>query len=220
MSILYVTFQDAVDAEKAAGALIDHGVARQDLTITSKSAYIAPPHNSDYEAAVQAGENEGWPARTADEIASEQESVDRHDDQANERYQEADHAERSAKTGISITTLNDTVIGALRGGFVGACIAIVVGILWIVVPAHAGLAMYWRSIIFASVIGVAAGTVVGGVIGLLRDLGAAVDNPGPRRVTKSARPVLLAVEVPSGNLDEDQARRLVSKYHASSIDRS
>lgn len=219
MSTLYATFQRAADAEKAAGALIDHGASRSDLTITSKQASrTRSRHTSADETAVQAGENEGWAPRTLPALASAQQLQDREDIRADQGYREADQAERSAKRGISFTTINDALAGAVMGGFVGACCGIVICLVsmspkeWSMLMAPA--------LTLAVVVALAAGIIIGAVVGMLKDLGFFGKGAASSTRQATGHPVLLAVDVSSGRTLEGDARRLVTKYHAASIDMS
>lgn len=216
MSTLYATFQSAADAEKAAGALIDHGALRRDLTITSQRLSI-DSYRRDDEAAVQSGENEGWPVRSVQAVTSERQPIDQNDSQAITGYREADDAEQSAKRGINLTTLDDTVLGALRGSFVGVFFAVIGGIVWIS-PAHTGAIHFLPALMVCGVLGLTVGAIVGGVIGLLADQGTFRYTRDPRAASARSRQVQLAVDVSSGPAAEDQARRIVSKYNATAIE--
>jgi len=217
MSTLYATFDRAADAEKAAGALIDHGALRHDLTITSEHSSIARPHDGESKTAAESGENEGWPEKGPAAAAAEQQIVDQSDSQASEHYRRADNAENSAKVGISLTTPADVVTGAIRGGAVGLCLGILGSILWIV-PWHMWIAANVPNAIMTALLGLGAGAIVGGVIGLLLDQGVSNSRVSPRPAAQPGRSVLLAVDVSSGSLQIRAARRLVSKYHATRIE--
>jgi hypothetical protein len=215
MSIFYATFQNAIDAERAAGALIDHGVGPNDLTITSKPISEVHSNQPTYEDSVQSAENEGWPVRSNSVIASELRKIDQSDTEAGERYLEADKAERSAKFGISITTLGDAIVGALRGGFIGAFVGIVIAFY---TATHYPVPM--GHFVLDGAIGLAIGTAVGAGVGMLTDQGAEVQVGRTYKGKGGARPVLLVVDTSSVHFADGEAQRLISKYRASSIDES
>jgi len=225
MPTLYATFDDALDAERAAGALFDHGIARRNLTITSKR--VSTIRADDTEAAL-IGENEGWPPAGARAIADRKRAVKIDQDQADVDYRAADHAEQTAKRGISITTARDVGIGAIKGSVVGLIGATMVTFLWAMPPPGGGIASGLLLAFQVLAVGLVAGAIGGSVFGLLTDQGserprASLDRNGMRAVTrrlKVSRPVTLAVTVATSDSVIAEARRLVCKYHASSIDMS
>lgn len=220
MPTLYATFEDAADAERAAGALFDHGIARSDLTITSKHQLRTSSISREDESALLSGENEGWPPRTAANLTADRIAVQAGEELAYARYEEADRAERSAKSGITITTPRDAAAGALKGSIIGLLLGVVVGLIR-VSPAHFALV---NTIAF----GVGAGAVVGAATGSLKDQGmrriGLTPPGGSAAAAESAnskapgRPVLLAAHLASSKLIEAAARRLALKYRASSVD--
>jgi len=225
MPTLYATFDDALDAERAAGALFDHGIARRDLTITSKR--VSTIRADDTEAAL-VGDNEGWPPAGSRAIADRKRAVKIDQDQADIDYRAADHAEQTAKRGISITTARDVGIGAIKGSVVGLIGATIITILWEMPPPGAGITSGLLLAVQVLAVGMIAGAIGGGVFGLLTDQGSV--RPRSRRhrngmqaITrrfKVSRPVTLAVTVSPSDSVIAEARRLVCKYHASSIDMS
>jgi hypothetical protein len=163
MPTLYATFNDAADAERAAGALFDHGIAQCDLTITSKRiSHILS--NSPLDALAELdGENEGWPPLNTTATAAKQQALKEDQDQADESYREADNAEQSAKSGISLTTPRDVMTGALKGSAVGLGITIIVGLFCMLPTLALGIASIGGPIIVAVVatLGLTAGAMCG-----------------------------------------------------------
>jgi hypothetical protein len=222
MSTLNATFEYAADAKKAAGALFDYGIPQKDLTITSKYECASHLYNKEIETDVSRGENEGWPARRAAAMVMGKRQKEAEEKEADTGYREADEAERYAKSGISITTPGDAFAGALKGAAIGLCIGTLAGFLWLM-PGHIGSVRAGAA--FAFVMGVAAfglvaGAILGTVVGYLKDQGIPrnTDKLPPLKI--SVRPVLLAVNLSSSDIGETEAKKLVSKYNAISIDMS
>ncbi|MGO8672858.1 MAG: hypothetical protein ACLQVD_16040 [Capsulimonadaceae bacterium] len=171
MKTLYATFENAADAEKAAGALFDHGVAGDDLTITAKHVSSGRQDSAEVEAATLIGENEGWPARSAAIISAEQWVVDVEQERVSAQYIEADHAERAAKSGISTTTWRDSAVGALKGSIVGLCSGLLAGLVWTWHPSS-GLLNFGTDawdVLGMAVVGLAVGATGGAATGYLWD---------------------------------------------------
>lgn len=222
MPTLYATFNDAADAERAAGALFDHGVARHGLTITSKRESKIPLINSHDASAELDGENEGWPPPNATAMAAKEKALKEDQDEADASYREADNAELSAKRGISFTTPRDVVAGALKGSVVGLGVAVIIALACLLPRVAADIASV-DGALFVATLGITAGAMSGAVFGLLKDQGASgkqLGSPTRSSITRrytTTRPVLLAVDVSSSAPFELEARRVVCKYHASSI---
>ena len=219
---LYATFNDAADAERAAGALFDHGVARHHLTITSKRDSQISMIISRDAAAELDGENEGWPPPNSMAMAAREKALKEDQDEADASYREADNAEMSAKRGISFTTPRDVIAGALKGSAVGLGVALVIAIACLLPRVAANIASVDGALIMAT-LGITAGAISGALVGLLRDQGAsgkqfwAPTRSSIARRYSNTRPVLLAVDVSSSAPFELEVRRVMCKYHASSI---
>lgn len=230
---LYATFTDPSDAKKAAGALMDYGVTEEDLTITSKHVPGMHPIDNGVET-VQIStmtqsesltsnldNNDG--SHNANRIALAKEYSQMIDNtQADIGYQEADKAERLAKWGISTTTKRDAVAGAIKGSKLGVVFGLVAGFIFALPLHETGPigAMGVTIVVEVSIIGLFVGVIIGFTIGYLKDQGAiskAVTQPVGHL---AGHPVLLALNVSSGHLGETEARRIITKYHATSIDKS
>ena len=192
MAHLYATFSDAALAEKAAGALLDYGVRKEDLTVVAHETHDA---------------------------RSRTDALDTDNDTTNGRATERDRTDLAAKQGISTTTPEDAGAGAVKGTEIGLGIGILAGLASLLVP---GVGLVLGGGALATAIGGAAltagaGAVAGGVTGYLKEQGvpgeavqhyqSAVDNGG----------AVLSLNIPSGDVDQTAAEQVLSKYAASNV---
>src|SRR5262249_20830910 len=99
---IYATFQDAGDAVKAVGALLDHGLRNETISVVSKQS--ASPGNE--------------PPTHVDGFAASERN-EPHTTVIDHRTGEGDRSEIEAKQGMSITTPEDAAIGAVKGAGIG-----------------------------------------------------------------------------------------------------
>jgi len=214
---IYASFADAALAEKAAGALLDYGVRNEDISLVSRdrgeeNREDVDETRRDYTAhsATLAEREAGtttWTDRDSNTTAIDHTTG------------EHDKTEKAAKQGISTTTPGDAAAGAAKGAGIGLGVGILAALASIIVP---GFGLVAGGGALATAIAGAAGTtaagaIAGGVHGYLKDQGVpdqvavdydhAVKNGG----------ALLAVTVPSNNVDEATCREILAKYQASNV---
>jgi len=130
-----------------------------------------------------------------------------------------DSTEVSAKQGLSTTTPGDAASGAAKGAAWGLGIGILALLASIAVP---GFGLVAGGGALATAIGgaagaTAAGAISGGVYGYLKDQGVPDHVAVDYNKTFEAGGAILAVHVPSGNVDEATAREVLDKYGASNV---
>ncbi|MCA1596521.1 MAG: hypothetical protein LC772_08890 [Chloroflexi bacterium] len=187
---LYASFNDASLAEKAAGALLDAGAANEDLSIVAHGDH--KPGSGDVQASTGRGTADGG---------------------------DSGHTEAAAKGGISTTTPGDAGSGAAKGAGIGLGLGVLGALASLLIP---GVGLVLGGGALAAAIGAAAGTtaagaISGGVLGYLKDQGvpdhvashydSAIQNGG----------AMLAVAIPTGNLDSAGVQGILSKYGASNL---
>jgi hypothetical protein len=236
---LYASFEDSSQAEKAAGALIDHGVLERDLSLVTNDARLRekamerspaevrdfhmPP---DWQAAVAgrspspAGytpfQETGDPRYTGvmdTVLYGEPDVADEADDLSVDTYYEQEIA---AKTGISTTTPADAGAGAAKGAGIGLGIGVLAGLASLFVPG-VGLVFGGGALsgAFAGAAATtAAGAVAGGVTGYLKDQGMPEDLALTYHGAVQRGGAILAVSLPSDNVDEATAMQIATKYGA------
>jgi hypothetical protein len=243
---LYATFNDIEQAEKAAGALLDHGVQKEDLSLiadagrqhvrpNSHALDYNPPAGSSYEVtpviapggffpespgSVVAGVTPG----TATALNSDDYDAgrtDRYDTTNNQGVVDDDrtNAESVAKTGITTTTAEDAGTGAIKGTEIGLGLGILAGLATLVVP---GVGLVIGGGALAAAVGAAAlttasGAAVGGVIGYLKDQGVNEVDAYKYHARINAGGALLAVSLPSHSIGLQETEMLLNKYGATDI---
>jgi hypothetical protein len=191
MAHLYASFDDAALAEKAAGALLDYGVRKEDLSVVANNAYgetRAVPGTAWSQLAL-AGDRMAGGMSSAVGAAN-----------APVGYGAEDDAEHAAKTGISTTTPEDAGAGAVKGAEIGLGLGILAGVAALLVP---GVGLVLGGGALASAIGAAALTAGAGAEryqGIVEQGGA-----------------VLNVNLPSGNVDQPTAEQVIAKYHATDV---
>ncbi len=280
---LYAAFADATMAEKAAGALLDHGVRAEDLSLvqhesrynnmpttvaedtgvspdtygeltgaTTSSPGVAgagtyvppvaettPPITNtgpyvdttettmiDSDAVVNTRaetymeEDDFATARNQADYDRETHNVDHYNsDNKNNPTDDALHAERAAKHGISTTTGADAGAAAITGGAWGLGVGAVAALASLLIPG-VGIVVGGGALATA-IAGLVAttggGAVVGAITGYLKDQGVEEHVAQKYGETVSAGGAILAVNVPSGDVDEPLARQMLEKYGASNV---
>jgi len=250
---LYASFQDAQSAEKAAGALLDYGADKDDLSIllndeAAQTRYSeagnyygsedAFAESGDRAAAAASSANlgghtsSGQYATAADARALgagfddgsttvvDRADVDEMDEEDDSVYADNGAIDRAAKGGISTTTAGDAGSGAAKGAGIGLGVGILAGLASLFVP---GVGMVVGGGALATAIGgaigtMAAGAVAGGATGYLKDQG--VSDEAARNYSEAlgAQGAVVALTIPSGNVNEGIAREVVSKYGGGNIE--
>jgi uncharacterized membrane protein len=236
---IYASFNDPSLAEKAAGALLDHGVRNEDISIvqnhtkegepavytrptapgfTPTSAgdvIVAEPGLSNSVAGIYTTDPEAIP------FGGEARDLDGNPITTPRTYviDNPDETEDSAKYGISTTTSADAGAGALKGTAWGAGIGAVAALASMVVP---GVGLVIGGGALATAIGgmiatAGAGAVAGAVTGYLKDQGVDQHVAEHYDNTVTNGGALLAVTVPSGIVTESEARMVLDKYGAANV---
>jgi hypothetical protein len=131
-------------------------------------------------------------------------------------------AEEQAEKGITAATPGDVAIGAVQGTFLRFGLGTAAAIAALAVPGFGiVLGTGVLATAFAGALGAAAaGAAAGGIVGYLKDQGV-----GETYITKYSDAVqaggsLLAVEVPTGTLDETAVEQIFAKYGATDVSSS
>lgn len=245
---LYASFSDVELAERAAGALLDHGARAEDISFivnrpadagyTAHAATLAEREAGAPSATYARREAEYWeepetvvptPSGEATALGSEFRgeyvSTGRADT-GPESYRDdrdskptVDDMEDSAKAGITTTTPADAAAGAIKGAGFGLGAGVLAAIASIFLP---GIGIVAGGGALATAIAgaagaTAAGAVAGGVHGYLKDQGVPEQVAAQFDATHRAGGAVMALEFPSGDVDEIKARDLLTKYGASNI---
>src|SRR5205807_3633374 len=127
-----------------------------------------------------------------------------------------DRMNTAAKQGISTTTPGDAGAGAAKGAGIGLGVGALVALASMIVPGF-GLVMGGGALataIAGAAGATAAGAVAGGVHGYLKDQGVPEDVAAIYDEAYHGGGALIAVTVPSGDIDEMKAREILAKYGA------
>lgn len=216
---LYASFEDASMAEKAAGALLDHGVRQEDISLVaheshlSRSAYSggATDIGADYTHAAISDEY-NTAVIDQDPATRDESFVTR--DRTNE-----DTTDLTARTGISTTTPADAASGAAKGAGIGLGVGVLAALASLAVPGF-GLVLGGGALAtaIAGAIGAtAAGAAAGGITGYLKDQGVPEAAATRYGETFNRGGAVLAVNVPSNNVDTLTAQSILAKYGALNV---
>ncbi len=209
---MYATFTDASLAEKAVGALMDHGVRNEDISVISQetSPKQADAHNRDLRRSSVAGHG----VTVTSTVDDKGNNIP-----ANHSLEYSDHAEKAGKTGLSTTTAGDAEAGAAKGAGIGLGLGVAAAVASIIIPG-VGLVLGGGALAtaLAGTIGAtAAGAVAGGVTGYLRDQGVPGDAATDYERAYKSGCAVLTVHVPSGKMSQLDIENILSKYHATYI---
>ncbi|RYG34882.1 hypothetical protein EON81_14325 [bacterium] len=219
-NIYYATFSDADNAERAIGALLDHGVLNSDLSLIRSAA------DNTAVVAQTPGESDGVYARSendpalghpnyADPLApapAHVETIPAHTVD-NARLNDA---EDEAKHGISTTTPADAGAGAIKGTAWGVGLGAVAALAALFVP---GVGLVVGGGALAAALGTAAatagaGAATGAVVGYLKDQGLEEHVANEYGTLVGAGGTLIAVSLPSGSCSELEGQEVLEKYGA------
>jgi hypothetical protein len=228
---IYASFADTALAEKAAGALLDHGVKKEDLTVICNQTEIdneptyqaqdvdvtpgAPPvYAADGTLGTSANYVEAGTYAESEPATMVESDVDEND--AADRW---DKSDSSAKEGISTTTGADAGVGAAKGAGIGLGVGALAALASVFVP---GVGLVLGGGALAMAIGGAAGSTVAGgaagaVTGYLKDQG--VDQQIAQHYEDGVENggAFIALTIPSGDVDEAKAGDIMSKYGATNV---
>lgn len=125
----------------------------------------------------------------------------------------------TAEVGISTTTPEDAGAGAMKGAGFGLAAGILAGLASMVVPPF-GLVVGGGALATAiggAVGATAAGAVAGGATGYMKDQGVHEEYAAKYDEAIRGGGAVLAIHVPSGDVDDATAREVLSKYGAENI---
>ena len=196
---LYASFDDIDLAEKAAGALLDHGIRNEDISLVANDRYL-DRHTEVVDAAVDRDYNTVIVDRDAP-----------NDDR--------DATLGQAKSGITTTTAADAGSGAAKGAGVGLGVGVLAGLASLAVPGF-GLVLGGGALATAlagAAGATAAGAVAGGVTGYLKDQGMPDHAAETYHDNFERGGAVLAVALPSNDVDGMTARQVLDKYGATNI---
>ncbi len=220
---IYALFQDVADAERAIGALQDHGIARDAIGVVARRAAEQD----------EAGRVRGGYARLADQtgleqgepetaymtqvgtlppaaIASTAAPTSSVDTPAN--------VEAVGKEGLTTTTPQDALAGAAVGTGVGLVAGILAAAAAIAIPGF-GLVLGGGALaaaLGAAAATTAAGAVAGGVTGYLRDMG--MPEPAAQRLADRISEGDYLLTIDADSLQYDDLKQLLTKYNAVGVD--
>ena len=125
-------------------------------------------------------------------------------------------AEETAKHGVTTTTGADAAYGAAKGLTFGAGLAMLGVVATALIPG-VGVLMGAGAVATAIFGSAAAGAAAGGVVGYLKDQGMNEEVAAAYHARVAAGGAILALNLPSGRLDEAQAEALMVKYEAAGV---
>lgn len=128
----------------------------------------------------------------------------------------AEQVEKDASTGISTTTAADFSKGAVIGGTAGIGLGVILGLATLFVPGVgivAGAGALATAIAATATTG-AAGALVGGIAGYMRDMGVEGEVPDEFERDYADDYVIVAVALRADGLASTEIANLADKYHA------
>jgi len=218
---IYASFADASLAEKAAGALLDYGVRNEDISLVSRERGTEDETSRrDYTAhSATLAEREGtttYADRTTDTDYTDRDSNTTVIDHSTGQ---GDRTELAAKQGLSTTTPGDAAAGAAKGAGIGLGVGVLAALASLVIPGF-GLVVGGGALATAlagAAGATAAGAVAGGVHGYLKDQGVPDQVAMDYDHAVKTGGAVLAVSVPSGDMDEATCREILAKYNANNV---
>ena len=126
------------------------------------------------------------------------------------------HEEDVAKHGVTTTTGADAAYGAAKGLTFGAGLGILGAIAALLIPG-VGVVVGAGALATAIAGTAAAGAATGGLVGYLKDQGMGADVAARYHARIEAGGAILALALPTGDLDERIAESLLTKYHAEGV---
>lgn len=220
---IYALFQDVADAERAIGALEDHGVPRSQIGVAARrpaEAEEAGRVRADYTRVTDGTDiRQGEPMVTYEAqpgslppsalapTAAPTSSVDT-----------PLNVEEVGKSGLTTTTPEDAGAGAAVGAGVGLIAGLGLAAAALIVP---GVGPILAGGVLASALGVAAGTTVagaavGGAVGYLRDMGMSEQAATHYADRLNEGDYLITATIDPAQYDE--VKRLLLKYNAAGVD--
>ncbi len=219
LQTIYALFQDVSDAERAIGALRDHGIpessigiagrrpAEQDETGRVRENYIRLTEDSTTSEATYAPLPGTQPAAAIASTVTPRSDVDT-----------AENVAATGNSGLTTTTPQDAAAGAAVGTGVGLIAGLLAAAAAITIP---GVGLVLGGGILAGAFGVAAattaaGAAVGGVTGYLRDMG--MPEQAAASVSDRLREGDYLMTISLDPTHYDEVKRLLLKYNAAGVD--
>lgn len=219
LQTIYALFQDVSDAERAIGALRDHGVADASIGIASRRAaeqeesgrvrehYTRLTEDETTSAATYVPQAGTVPAAAIADTVTPRSAVDT-----------AENVSAVGKMGITTTTPQDAAAGAAIGSGVGLVAGLLAAAAAVMIP---GVGLVLGGGILAGAFGVtaattAAGAAVGGVTGYLRDMG--MPEHAAANVSDRLREGDYLMTVSVDPVRYDEVKQLLLKYNAAGVD--
>jgi hypothetical protein len=228
---IYASFADPADAERAAGALLDHGVEDEHLSVVRAgseddlSGYTARAGDSAYDSygkdnirLTETGDRAPAGPAGAMSTSPSTEGYDR-DRRDDDDDRSAEDIESDAKGGISTTTTADAGSGAAKGAGIGAGVGALAALAALFVPG-VGLVVGGGALALAlggAALTAGAGAIAGGVTGYLKDQGVPAEHVEHYGQTVESGGALIAVQIPSNEVDYARAEEILLKYGATNI---
>ncbi len=219
LQTIYALFQDVSDAERAVGALRDHGVPESSIGIASRRAaeqdeagrirdgYTRITEDSTTSEATYVPHQGTPPAAAIGSTITPRSSVDT-----------AENVSAVGNLGLTTTTPQDAAAGAAVGGGVGLVAGLLAAAAAVMIP---GVGLVLGGGILAGALGVAAattaaGAAVGGVTGYLRDMG--MPEQAAANINDRLREgdYLMTIAVDPTRYDE--IKQILLKYNAAGVD--
>lgn len=188
MAHLYASFADAALAEKAAGALLDYGVRKEDVSIVANDAY-----GHGRAATIHPQES------VETEDVSSTESAAKHGISTTTPEDAGEGAVKGAGIGLGVG------VAAALASLLVPGVGFVIG----------GGAL--ASAIGGAALAAGAGAVAGGVTGYLKEQGVPGEAAQRYHGTVESGGAVLSVSLPSGDVDQATAEGVLSKYGASDM---
>lgn len=204
---IYASFADPADAERAVGALLDHGLKNEQISLAHSETYARSRYGD-----IDPGEVDWnrYGSRPGNEAYAE--AVDR------EEEEETDPVAQGER-GISTTTGGDAAVGAAKGAGVGLGVGALAALATLFIP---GVGLVTGAGALATALGAAlgataAGAAAGGVYGYLKDQG--VDDQAARDLDETFRAGGSMIEIhhETGGVSEAEIAGVLRKYNATSI---
>ena len=219
LQTIYALFQNVSDAERAIGALRDHGVpdasigiasrraAEQDETERIRGGYTRLTEDETTSAATYTPTPGTAPAAAIADTVTPRSAVDT-----------AENVSTVGKMGLTTTTPQDAAAGAAIGSGVGLVAGLLAAAAAVMIP---GVGLVLGGGILAGAFGVAAattaaGAAVGGVTGYLRDMG--MPEQAAANVSDRLREGDYLLTISIDPVRYDEIKQLLLKYNAAGVD--
>ena len=212
---LYASFADASMAEKAAGALMDHGADSDAISLVAhESSFRDRKDSAAHSATLEERRPPAYPETTTAGVYATGSPTPVIDNPIAD-----DEDDLDAKSGISTTTAGDAAAGAVKGAAIGLGAGALAAVASLMIPGFGfilgGGAL--ATAIAGAAGATAAGAVAGGVYGYLKDQGVPEDVAMRYEEAYRAGGAVLSVTVPSNDLDRMTAESILAKYGAANV---